>query len=216
MRAFSLLAILCSLCLTCAPSRADVRQCLGEQGSMVLTDAACPSGYREGIIVPSRPTAAGRASAHESTQAPPGSASPPQSLQQSPAGDRTETTPDTPARDLARLEAENRSAREALDAHRLERPEPRFDALDDRAHVEFFGVLPAPLIALPGARHCRCGDCAVRRPRSVERPDGGCGTFGCTPTLTRTPWDGERDPFARDLRAGSDREGGRGDSPRRH
>jgi len=42
----------------------------------------------------------------------------------------------------------------------------------------------------------RCGSPrAPRAPRVVEREAGGCGTFGCTPSLTRAPWDDERAPF---------------------
>jgi len=170
----SLVCVLSSAAVTC---RADVTQCVDDSGKLLLTDALCPPGYRANLVVSVPPRA------------------------QPPAPARPAASELDPARgDVARLEAENRRLRDALAAQRFERIERRLDALDEWPQPQVFGVLPAPLYALPRHRDCpdgkRCGSVPhARSSEPVARSREGCGTFGCTPSVIRSPWHGERNAF---------------------
>lgn len=163
-----------ALSLIAPPVHADVFRCVSEGDEVLLTDRPCPAGYRTELVVESV------------VPAPPPPAQVPGAL---PEG-RTPATAETPA--LDRLEEENRRLREALAQQRLERIEQRLDSLADRPDLQVYGTVGIP-IGVPHARPCRDGSrhCTSppRPPRVVERPNRGCGTFGCTPTITRTPWD---------------------------
>jgi hypothetical protein len=172
--------LFCALSIAAMTSRADVTQCVDDSGKLLLTDAFCPPGYRANLVVSVPPPA------------------PPPALAMPSASE-----PDAAQGDVARLEAENRRLRDALAAQRLERlegVERRLDALDEWPQPQVFGVMPGPLYALPRHRDCpdgkRCGSAPhPRRSEPVTRSREDCGTFGCTPSVIRSPWDGERNAF---------------------
>ncbi len=192
------------LCAVSASAHGDVRQCIDAAGSMLLTDAACPSGYRA-VLVIDVPAPSVTAPVVQLPTPGPGQ----------PSSEKAPSNEGTHALELERLEAENSQLRASLAAQRLDRIEQRLDALAVWPEVHSFGVLPLPQRSVRG-HHCdgerRCDVSRVHRPpRPVERADGGCGTFGCTPSLTRSQWDRERDFF--DARS---RPAGTGHAPREH
>ena len=164
-----------ALSLIALPAHADVFRCVSAGDEVLLTDRPCPAGYRTELVVES-----------VEVPAPPPPTQAPGAL---PDG-RSTAAAESPARD--RLEEENRRLREALAEERLERIEQRLDALADRPDLQVYGTVGIP-IGVPHARPCRDGSrhciSPPRPPKVVERPYRGCGTFGCTPTITRTPWD---------------------------
>ncbi|MCW5620045.1 MAG: hypothetical protein KIS79_02930 [Burkholderiales bacterium] len=96
--------------------------------------------------------------------------------------------------ELARLQAENRRLQAAFHEQRLDTLEQRLDARGDSPQA--YGGLPVPLWVAPAIPVCRDGrHCPPPRPQTakpIERPYQGCGTFGCTPTLTHAPWDAQQ------------------------
>ncbi len=164
-----------ALSLIALPAHADVFRCVSEGDEVLLTDRPCPAGYRTELVVES-----------VEVPAPPPPTQAPGAL---PDG-RSTVAAESPARD--RLEEENRRLREALAEERLERIEQRLDALADRPDLQVYGTVGIP-IGVPHPRPCRDGSrhciSPPHPPKVVERPYRGCGTFGCTPTITRTPWD---------------------------
>jgi len=184
MRGLSLLLFLSGLWAS-ASSYADVSECVDQSGRVVLTDAACPEGFHARVVVPAPLRA---------EPAPDLSRQIPRVAPVLPAQDAR--GPERTAAELERLNAENARLRDALQAQRLDRVEQRLDALGDWSAPQVFGTFPVPVYAFPHRRPCAHGKCGAakppRPPQRVDRPDGGCGTFGCTPSVTRTPWDRNR------------------------
>ena len=177
MRLCVIVTLFCGLSVAAVTSRADVTQCVDESGKLLLTDGPCPPGYRANLVVGVPPRVP-----------PPGPAMP------------AASEPDAAKGDTARLEAENRRLRDALAAQRLGRIDQRLDTFDDWPEPQVFGVFPAPLHALP--RHVERPDGKrwgikphARHSKPVARSREGCGTFGCTPSVIRSPWHGERNAF---------------------
>lgn len=180
------IVLACSLSALVPPVAADVHQCLDDAGKVLLTDTVCPPGYRLNLTVRAHPA-------------------PAPALQQKPAVQQAMTSAvaaepgviDIPAigseAELARLEAENRRLQAALDEQRLDTLERRLDARADPPQT--YGGLPVPLWIAPAIPVCRDGrHCPPRQEtaKPIERPYQGCGTFGCTPTLTHAPWDAQQ------------------------
>jgi hypothetical protein len=201
MRArISLLSLLClALGAWASAARAEVYQCVGPGGSLLLTDSGCPAGYQTKFVAREvqrpRPVEA-------SAEAPPV----PQSSAKS------------EAQRLAAAEAEAALLRVQLETERLRRElmleqlmvadrqlEPRIDPTLGYSVVGPI-VVARPLWYLPRhARHDKpgkpCVDCRPPvRDQSVEviprDPWRDCGMFGCTPSITHAPWDDA--PRARD------------------
>jgi hypothetical protein len=209
--------LLVTALLIAAPAaRADVYQCIGAEGKMLLTDSACPPGYRTNLVVSDpQPQVVAAAPQPTAGATPPASAS-------TAAMDRRALEAEAEA-DRLRDQLEIERLRSDLVRNRLDAIEDHLDAMSDPYTV--YGGLAVPLLVTPkprfhgphgkpdrfhdkpGKLHDRspCRDC---RPRLVDgkgRVDGkardvkprvvprharrDCGTFGCTPTITHAPWD---------------------------
>ncbi|HEY7760941.1 MAG TPA: DUF4124 domain-containing protein [Burkholderiales bacterium] len=198
-----------ALLIAAAGARADVYQCIGATGKMLLTDSVCPPGYRTNLVV--------------SDPQPQAVAAAPQP----PAGALPSATASAAAMDRRVLEAEAEAdrLRDQLEIERLrsELVRDRLDAIEDHLGAlndpqVVYGGLAVPLLVAPKSRfdaphgklHDRrpCRDCGPRfdgktrdgsprhgrlrdaKPRIVPRQARrDCGTFGCTPTITHAPWD---------------------------
>jgi hypothetical protein len=196
--------------LIATPAAADVYQCLGAEGKMLLTDSACPPGYRTNLVVSEPEPQVVAAVPQPATGAlPPADAS-------AAAMDRR----------VLEAEAEAERLRDQLEIERLRSDlvRDRLDAIEDHLDAMYdpytvYGGLAVPLLVTPkprfhgphgkpdrlhdkpGKLHDRraCRDCRPRlvdgkprdaKPRVVDRhASRGCGTFGCTPTITHAPWD---------------------------
>jgi len=180
MDAKRILLLTGALALMALPAHADVFRCVSAtDDNVLLTDRPCPTGYRTELVVESV-EAAGPPAPHRPAPVEDAIANPlpPRDIEQAP--------------DRSRLEEENQRLREALAQQRLDRLEQRVDALADRPDTQVYGTVGVP-IGVPRARPCPDGrrHCTSppRKPKVVERPAGGCGTFGCTPRIQRAPWD---------------------------
>jgi hypothetical protein len=180
--------LICGLILASgAPvAAAEVFQCVDAEGAVLLTDAGCPPGYTLNLVVgePRGPDdgLAWRDEAEERAA-------------------QAEAERQAVEAEAARLRAELEAQRlrDSLQHERMEALDRKLDALLDRPQV-YGGAALVPVPALPV-----CGpgsgrpwvDCrpprAHAKPR-VVRPDprDHCGTFGCTPGITRAPWDDDR------------------------
>jgi hypothetical protein len=194
-----------ALLIAASAAHADVYQCIGAGGKMLLTDSACPPGYRTNLMVSEPQTGASEAVAAAPQSAP---ATPPASSEAAAAAERKRLQAETEA-DRLRDQLELERERSALTRERLEAMEDRLDELSDWPVV--YGGLAVPLVGAPKGRHHkfhdkdfkpkdkdgrvrRDGDArfdAKRRsaPRDARRD---CGIFGCTPTITHAPWDDTR------------------------
>jgi hypothetical protein len=178
------------LAIGCNLASAEVFQCLDAEGKILLTDGGCPPGYNVNLVIGE-----------------PGSA------EDDDVAYREEAEQRIALADAERRAAEAEAARlrAELEAQRLREPPPdqrvealdrKLDALLERPQV-YGGTAVVPVPALPW-----CGpagrpwvDCRPRpRPNKsnksqVIRPQRDadrCGTFGCTPGITRAPWDDQR------------------------
>jgi len=180
MGAKRILLLTGALMVMALPAHADVFRCVGgTDDNVLLTDRPCPAGYRTELVVESV----------EPARLP---APLPQAPVEAAIANPTPPRASEAAPDLSRLEEENRQLREALADQRLDRIEQRLDDLADRPDTQVYGTIGVP-IGVPHTRLCRDGrrHCTSppRKPKVVERPYRGCGTFGCTPRIQRAPWD---------------------------
>ncbi len=203
-RARPLLGI--ALLIATPAARADVYQCLGAEGKMLLTDSTCPPGYRTNLVV-SEPEPQAVAAAPQ----------PPTGVAEIAAAvvaalDRRAVEEAEAEAELLRDQLEIERVRSDLVRDRLDAIEDHLDALYDPYTV--YGGFAVPVVVpkrfhghhgkpdrlhhKSGKLHDRhpCRDCRPRldakRRDTARQARSGCGTFGCTPTITHAPWDAPR------------------------
>ena len=197
-----LVPLACALAIVAVPpvAHAEVYQCAGPDGGLLLTDRACPAGYQTRFVV------------REVRREPPAAAP----VEPAPVPPRATSS------DVQRLgaaEAEADLLREQLELERLRREliqeqlrladrelETRYD---DTIGYSITGPILVPRYPIWHEKRGRpgkpCVDCdgaggkVEYKPRDRWRD---CGTFGCTPTITHAPSDSagrtrDRGPAAR-------------------
>lgn len=166
---------------------AEVYQCAGPAGAMLLTDSGCPPGYQTRFIA----REARREAAPRLNPEPPSVPEPAAKPEwQRAAAAEAEAV-------LLRLQLETERLRLELVQEQLKAAER--DALADPAFgYSVIGPVVVPVLPRHPPRHGKhgkpCLDCRpppLGQPVKMVPPDDrrDCGMFGCTPRITHATWD---------------------------
>lgn len=196
-RAPSLFVPLLLLGVSAPAAFGAVYQCASPSGQVLLTDSPCPPGHETKFVAQdAQPVASAGASREEQPRSEPAA-----------AADRTRLTAAEAEAAILRAQLEAERLRVELAHEQLRFIDRQLGAADDAPVIGYSVVGPVVVPGWPwrdwkAGKHGRpCVDCrppaADFKPKIIPRDFGtGCGTFGCTPSITRAPRDDRRGPAA--------------------
>ncbi|HZP87529.1 MAG TPA: DUF4124 domain-containing protein [Burkholderiales bacterium] len=204
MKMLKSLALL-ALAFAVAPAGATVYECVNAEGHVLLTDSPCPTGYQSNVVVPEPSKGAAALPADSGAQA------------SRDAEARARAAEEEAAR--LRRQLEDERLKDLGERARVQALDEKLDALLERQDYDYgYGgavLIGPPIVGFDGSfascgggfghRDCRAhsgkdflhhkGFLHHKERRFEPRPfslSGGCGIFGCTPTITHSPFDDRR------------------------